>query len=239
METDFFAAMLVPPFQPSPDWAEALAENLLHPQFPISLWEALGRRLRRNYLWIYIIILAAWLARLWLVPTPTTDWSEIIERASIGQLDGRLVLLITFSFVIVMLAFSIYTIKLQESAGEVLPRFGEMDEIFTKADISAEKKRAWFRPSRRRPQLITLIITDKAKAVADRILKDMERGVTGLPAMGMYTDKSLTVLMCALTVTEVPNLKAIVNSEDPNAFVVVSPAQEVFGKGFMPLEVSN
>jgi uncharacterized membrane protein len=42
METDFFAAMLVPPFHPSPDWAEALAENLLLPHFPISTWEALG-----------------------------------------------------------------------------------------------------------------------------------------------------------------------------------------------------
>lgn len=31
METDFFAAMLVPPFQPSADWAETLAENLLLP----------------------------------------------------------------------------------------------------------------------------------------------------------------------------------------------------------------
>ena len=48
METDFFAAMLVPPFQPSPDWAESLAENLLHPHFPISNCEAIGRRLRRN-----------------------------------------------------------------------------------------------------------------------------------------------------------------------------------------------
>ena len=33
METDFFAAMLVPPFHPSPDWAESLAENLLSPNF--------------------------------------------------------------------------------------------------------------------------------------------------------------------------------------------------------------
>jgi len=183
--------------------------------------------------------LAAWLARLWLVPTPTLNWPDIIDRASIGQLDGRWVLLLTFSFVIIMLAFSIYTIKLQESAGEVLPRFGGMDEIFPMAGKSTEKLRAWFRPARQRPQLLTFIITDRAKAVAERILKDMGRGVTGLSGKGMYTDQSHTVLMCALTVTEVPNLKAVVQAEDPNAFVVVSPAQEVFGKGFMPLGVSD
>ena len=54
METDFFAAMLVPPFRPASDWAESLAENLLHPSFPISMWEAFGRRFRRNYMWIYM-----------------------------------------------------------------------------------------------------------------------------------------------------------------------------------------
>ena len=37
METDFFAAMLVPPFGPAADWAESLAENLLHPHFSISM----------------------------------------------------------------------------------------------------------------------------------------------------------------------------------------------------------
>jgi uncharacterized membrane protein len=44
METDFYAAMLVPPFHPSPEWAENLAENLLTPSFPISMREAFGRR---------------------------------------------------------------------------------------------------------------------------------------------------------------------------------------------------
>src|SRR5512136_1467836 len=46
METDFFAAMLVPPFGPAADWAESMAENLLHPHFTVSLWEAAGRRFR-------------------------------------------------------------------------------------------------------------------------------------------------------------------------------------------------
>jgi uncharacterized membrane protein len=68
IETDFFAAMLVPPFHPSPDWAESLAESLLQPHFPISNWEAFGRRLRRNYLWIYIFLGLAWFMKLNLHP---------------------------------------------------------------------------------------------------------------------------------------------------------------------------
>jgi uncharacterized membrane-anchored protein YitT (DUF2179 family) len=42
--------------------------------------------------------------------------------------------------------------------------------------------------------------------------------------------------MVALTVTEVAHLKSLIAKVDPEAFVVVSPAQNIFGKGFMPLE---
>ena len=74
---------------------------------------------------------------------------------------------------------------------------------------------------------------------AKLVLKEMRRGVTGLNATGMYTGQERTVLMCALTTTEVPHLKALVTKEDPNAFIVVAPAQEVLGKGFIPLNVPN
>jgi len=52
---------------------------------------------------------------------------------------------------------------------------------------------------------------------------------------GMYTGRERSILLCALTVTEVHNLKSAVASEDPKAFVIVSPAQEILGRGFNPL----
>jgi hypothetical protein len=235
METDFFAAMLVPPFHPAPDWAEALAENLLHPHYPISNVEAIGRRLRRNYLWIYTVLIAAWLVKLWLHPIVAPNLTAYIDRATIGPISGEIVIFLALVFYASLVAFSLLTIGLQESAGEVLPRYGE--HTLTLAHLAERsKKQAWYRPSRRRSQLLTLVITDKAKPVADRILKDLNRGVTALSGTGMYTGQAHNVLMCALTVTEIPQLKALVAIEDPNAFVVVAPAQEVFGRGFMPLK---
>ena len=71
---------------------------------------------------------------------------------------------------------------------------------------------------------------------AMRILADLGRGVTALSGKGMYTGSERSVLMCALTVTEVHNLKNAVAKEDPQAFVIVSPAQEILGRGFNPLE---
>jgi len=230
METDFFAPMLVPPFHPSADWAEALSESLLHPHFPISTLESIGRRLRRNFLYIYAVIGAAWLGRLMLMPIPIKDSVEFFNRASIGPIGGETILLVVATFAVIVLLIGFGTVGLQEAAGEVLPRFGaEVESV-------AGKKAAWFRPSRRRMQLLTLIITDQHREVADKILKDMRRGVTAMPGTGMYTGKEHSILMCALTVTEIPQVKDLVAQVDPNAFVVVMPAREVLGKGFMPLQ---
>ncbi len=92
METDFFAAMLVPPFHPDPDWAESLAENLLQPEFSVSIWEALGRRFRRNYMWIFLVLALAWAARVWLQPTVAGSWGEFVDRAAIGSVPGQVVI---------------------------------------------------------------------------------------------------------------------------------------------------
>jgi uncharacterized membrane-anchored protein YitT (DUF2179 family) len=82
---------------------------------------------------------------------------------------------------------------------------------------------------------MALIITGKAEDVSRRIMTDLRRGVTALTGKGMYTGQDRSVLICALTVTEVHNLKNAVAREDPNAFVVVSAAQEILGRGFNPL----
>ena len=97
--------------------------------------------------------------------------------------------------------------------------------------------RSWFRPqSPKRKQLLTFIITDQPEKVSARITKDMNRGATVIAGKGAYTGREHSVLLVALTVTEIPQLKELVSSEDPNAFVIVSPAQEIFGEGFFPLD---
>lgn len=242
METDFFAAMLVPPFHPSPDWAEALAENLLLPHFPISGWEALGRRLRRNYLWIYFIVGFAWIARLWLFPAVATNLNELVARAGIGPVSGSLIVLGSLFMYAVVIIIALATVGLQHSSGEVLPRFEGLSAEFLSSVTEAGKRglqhpRSWFRPqSQKRKQLLTFIITDQPGKVSTRITKDMSRGATVIAGKGAFTGKEHSVLMVALTVTEIPQLKELVSSEDPNAFVIVSPAQEIFGEGFFPLD---
>ncbi|MEW6650704.1 MAG: YitT family protein, partial [Chloroflexota bacterium] len=61
-------------------------------------------------------------------------------------------------------------------------------------------------------------------------------GVTAINGTGMYTKKGHYILMVAVTVTEIAELKRIVQKADPKVFIVVNPAQEIFGGGFQPLE---
>src|SRR5687768_2253384 len=236
METDFYAAMLVPPFHPSPEWAESLAENLLSPRFPISIWEAFGRRLRRNYAWIFLILYAAWVAKIWLFPQPAVDLAEFVQRSAVGPVSGEIMIALGFGLYAFLLIVALATINMTLATGEVLPRFGEET---TTSIFSTEGKmkglHAFFAPAHRRQQLMALIITAKPEPVAGRILTDLGRGVTALTGKWMYTGQERSVLICALTVTEVHNLKFAVSKEDPNAFVVVSAAQEILGRGFNPL----
>lgn len=235
METDFYAAMLVPPFHPSAEWAESLAENLLAPSFPISLSEAFGRRLRRNYFWIFLILYASWVAKIWLFPEPVLDLAGFIQRAAVGPLSGEIMLLLGLAFYSVLTLIAIATLSMNQATGEVLPRFGE-ESIGAVFSAQGKGLRAFLAPRHRRRQLMALIITDKAEAVAKRVLIEIRRGMTALPGKGMYTGKEHSVLICAITVTEVNSLKAAVAKEDPDAFLVVSPAQEILGRGFSPLD---
>ena len=236
METDFFAAMLVPPFHPSPEWAESLAENLLAPSFPISMWEAFGRRLRRNYLWIFLMLFVSWLGKSYLFPQPALSVQEFIQRGAIGPIHGIVIIALGIVYHAFLLLIAIGTVGMTKASGEVLPRFGE--ETITSmfgSDEESKPTRPFFAPRHRRRQLVALIITGNAEAVSKRIMIDLRRGVTSLAGKGMYTGQDRSVLICALTVTEVHNLKHAVALEDPAAFVVVSAAQEILGRGFNPL----
>ena len=237
METDFYAAMLVPPFHPSPEWAENLAENLLTPSFPISMSEAFGRRLRRNYFWIFLIIGLAWLAKIWLFPQAPDSTRELIERAAIGHIAGELVMGIGIAFFVFLTIFALATVTMTRATGEILPRFGDETAPAAPSEQGKQKGlRSLLVPRQRRRQLLALIITDNAEAVSNRILTDLKRGVTAMQGKGMYTGNDRSILMCALTITEVHNLKSAVAKEDPKAFVIVSPAQEILGRGFNPLD---
>ncbi len=80
-----------------------------------------------------------------------------------------------------------------------------------------------------------MIVTRRMEAVSDRILHEMERGVTLLHGTGAYSLDPRPVLYCVITRSEVQQLKTIVHEADPEAFMVIGQAHEALGEGFKPL----
>ena len=83
------------------------------------------------------------------------------------------------------------------------------------------------------------IITDHYDEVSELLMTELDRGVTGLKATGMYTGKDRCVLYCVVSKKQIVSLKELVVSVDPKAFVIVSDVREVLGEGFLDQTVGN
>lgn len=123
IETGYFAQMLAPEsVPPDESWAEHLAADLITPHFTITEWEAVGRRLRRNYLWIFALLALSWNLKVYLHPLPARDFDAFIDRATVGLVPGWLVFVIGVIFNAAIATFAIGTVRLREATGEVLPQ---------------------------------------------------------------------------------------------------------------------
>ena len=79
LERHYFAQLFSPREEHSANWLAILAESLRTPKFLISHWTAFARRLRRNYLFMFLILLLAWVLK---ISTPSLQ----TEAAATGGL---------------------------------------------------------------------------------------------------------------------------------------------------------
>ena len=77
------------------------------------------------------------------------------------------------------------------------------------------------------------VITDKPEELAEVLMEEMSRGVTRLPAKGMYSGRERNMLLCVVSRKQIVRLKELVIRTDPQAFVIVSDVREVLGEGFI------
>lgn len=76
------------------------------------------------------------------------------------------------------------------------------------------------------------IITEKEEIVSELIMVKLHRGVTYLYGEGAYSKEHRKILYCIVPLPQLPELKNIVTSVDTKAFISISDASEVQGKGF-------
>jgi uncharacterized membrane protein len=131
LETGYFAPMLshrtIPPDK---EWADHISGDLIMPHFTISEWEAIGRRLRANYLWIFILLALSWTLKIYIHPEPIPTateadrrafWDVVFHRADVGLAPGWLVILCGALFNLAIFFVATTTIKLKDASSEVLP----------------------------------------------------------------------------------------------------------------------
>lgn len=82
---------------------------------------------------------------------------------------------------------------------------------------------------------VAMIVSPHAERISGRLTRELGRGATLLQGRGGYTGDDRPVVMCVLDRGQEPILRALVQSEDPTAFVVVMAATTVLGEGFAPL----
>lgn len=120
LEVCFYGPILVgQPVSTANRWNEVLAEDYRDIRFHISFWEAAGRRLRRNYIWIFIIIGISYLSKLAIHPTSAGTLEEFWGRAAVGPVPGVLVLTIGLIGYAILTTLALTTISDPHAAGRV------------------------------------------------------------------------------------------------------------------------
>ena len=106
LEKHYFAQVLAPTPEPDGNWARLLGQDLRRPKFLISTRAAMARRLRRNYIWMFLVLLTAWILK---ISTPKLQVSgtashlessfvDIVNNATFGPLPGWIVILAVLAF---------------------------------------------------------------------------------------------------------------------------------------------
>ncbi len=159
----------------------------------------------------------------------TTGGSDMIARLlnkrirfmSIGKLmlvvDG--VIIVSSAFVFSSIESAMYACIVVFVATKII------DSILYGTDLGTGK--------------LFFIISKKSKEISERILNEMDRGVTFLKSRGGYSKTDGEILMCAVRRFEIFKIHQIIRQEDKDAFVIVGDAGEITGEGFKPSKVND
>lgn len=79
---------------------------------------------------------------------------------------------------------------------------------------------------------LVYIISEKREMIAVRMLREVNVGATMVQAMGAYSNEKTEVIMCVMRNQQLVKVRNILKEVDPDAFMIVSSANEVFGEGF-------
>ncbi len=93
------------------NWQKVLAEDYLHPHYHVSLMIAIGRRIRRNYLWILLIQSLAFGVKLSVHPTSVENFAQAVDRADVGPIPGEALIVIGVFYILCWSVIAIWSYR--------------------------------------------------------------------------------------------------------------------------------
>ena len=79
---------------------------------------------------------------------------------------------------------------------------------------------------------LVYIISDCQVRITDRLLEELDIGVTRLSGEGAFSGNKKKIIMCVVHKPLAPKVETIVKEEDADAFMIVTSATEIFGEGY-------
>lgn len=100
------------------EWKKLVCEDLILPCFKISKLEAIGRRLKRNYFFIFLMVLVAWITKIFLhAPHAMEGALDFYHALRVGHIPSWLVAMVMIGTFISSIGITIYVGK--KSSGEI------------------------------------------------------------------------------------------------------------------------
>ena len=97
------------------DRGTALSDDYVRPRHRITSLRAMGRRIRRNYGWVFTIQGIAYIAKIGIHPDDATTWTEFVDRAQVGPMPGWMSMVLGTSFHLTWIGIAVYTWRQEQS----------------------------------------------------------------------------------------------------------------------------
>jgi uncharacterized membrane protein len=118
---------LVPMISQSPkildgEWRRLVCEDLILPSFKISRLEAVARRMKRNYAFIFAIVMVAWTLKIFIhTPEPIRGFGDFYHALAVHQMPAWLAFAVFAGTLVAILSLMVFVLR---SSSEEVNEFG-------------------------------------------------------------------------------------------------------------------
>ena len=140
-------------------------------------------------------------------------------------------MLFAVNFAVVTSSLFVFYDPMQPIAYNLLPIMMSAFELYVESKINESITNGF------QSAIEFRIITDKPEEMARELMHELSRGVTMLPATGMYTKEEHPMLLCVISRRQVATLRKVIKAVDPDSFAVMTGVAQVLGLGFYTSEI--